>query len=239
MKMARAGLFAALLFLPAALSALQAVSSSPEGAAKAATTQAEVSFEFERSGLPVPHFILRIREDGTGEYQADQAARSPSDTEMQGEAAQHIDRTLRVSSTMAAKIFSAARAADYFNNRCASKAKNIADTGSKTLSYSGPDGSGVCVFNYTENKSAVMLTDAFLGIATTLDEGRKLEFLHRYDRLGLDAEMNLFSQLVTDGRALEPCTISSTLMAIAGDTEVIQRVRLEAAKFVAQARENR
>ena len=30
----------------------------------------------------------------------------------------------------------------------------------------------------------------FLAIAFTMDEGRKLEFLHRYDRLGLDAEMN-------------------------------------------------
>ncbi len=236
MKMAARWFLAAALVLPAALSASQ---TSESAAVEMAGTQGEVTFEFLRPGLPVPHFILRVRADGTGSYQAEQSARSTSDPETRGEAAQHIDRPVTVSSKMAAKIFSAAHAANYFRDRCASKAKNIADTGTKTLSYSGPEGPGSCVYNYTENKPAVMLTNVFLDIATTLDEGRELEFLHRYDRLGLDAAMNRLSQAVTDGRALELCTISPILMAIADDTEIIQRVRLEAARLATQAQESR
>ena len=201
-----------------------------------AAAQAEVTFRFVREGLPVPRFTLRVREDGTGSYQADQAARSSGDSMMRGEAAQHIDRTLTVSPPMVAKIFNAARSANRFDLACASKAKNIADTGTKTLSYSGADGSGSCVYNYTENKNAVLLTDVFLGIASTMDEGRRLEFLHRYDRLGLDSEMNSFSQEVTEGRALELGTISAALSAIAEDAAVIERVRLRAAKMLAEGR---
>ena len=190
-------------------------------------------------GLPVPHFSMLIREDGTGSYQAEQAARSAGDTGQRGEAAQHIDRTMTIGPAMVAKIFRAARSADRFHTECASKARNIADTGTKTLTYAGADGSGSCTYNYTENKPVVALTEIFLGIAYTMDEGRQLEFLHRYDRLGLDAEMNSLAQEVKEGRALELGTIALTLHAIATDTAVIQRVQLEAARLLEQAQESR
>jgi len=195
---------------------------------------AEVTFQFDRTGLPVPRFTLRLREDGTGSYQADQAEIAATATSMRGQAAQHIDRPIRLSSGTVIKIFKTARAADRFNVECASKLKNIADTGKKTLSYTGADGSGSCVYNYSENKSVDSLTNTFLAIAYTIDEGRRLEFLHRYDRLGLDAEMISFAQELEAGRALELGTISPALAAIADDTALIQRVRLKAQKMLEQ-----
>jgi hypothetical protein len=199
-----------------------------------APKQAEVTFQFDRPGMPVPHFTLRIREDGTGSYKADQAELPAAATSTRGQAAQHIDRQLNLSQGTVAKIFKAARAANHFNIECASKAKNIADTGKKTLAYIGTDGSGSCSYNYSENKAVGVVNDTFLAIATTIDEGRTLAFLHRYDRLGLDSEMTSFAQEVEAGRALELGTISPTLAAIADDTAVIQRVRLRAAKMLEQ-----
>jgi hypothetical protein len=196
--------------------------------------KAEVSFQFDRTGVPVPHFTLRLREDGTGSYQADQVETAATATSMRGQAAQHIDRSIKLTSGTVTKIFKAARTANHFNIECASKAKNIADTGKKTLTYTGADGSGSCVYNYTENKSVDALTNIFLAIAYTLDEGRRLEFLHRYDRLGLDAEMISFSGELEAGRALELGTISPALAAIADDTALIQRVRLKAQKMLEQ-----
>jgi hypothetical protein len=203
-------------------------------------TPAEVSFQFDRTGLPVPRFTLRLKEDGSGNYQAEQTEVAASANSTRGQAAQHIDRPVTISHQTAAKIFKEARALNYFNGECASKAKNIADTGKKTLSYTGPDGSGSCTYNYSENKIVDSLTNIFLAIAYTMDEGRRLEFLHRYDRLGLDAEMITFSQEVEAGRALELATISSALAAIVDDTAVIQRVRLKAQKLLEQgAADNR
>jgi hypothetical protein len=213
-------------------SAFAQTAESPTAAS--AKTQAEVSFQFDRTGLPVPRFTLRLREDGTGSYQADQMEIAATGTSMRGQAAQHIDRPINLSKGTVTKIFKEARTLNNFNVECASKAKNIADTGKKTLSYTGADGSGSCTYNYSENKTVDTLTNTFLSIAYTLDEGRRLEFLHRYDRLGLDAEMISFAQELEAGRALELGTISLMLAAIADDTALIQRVRLKAQKMLEQ-----
>ncbi len=155
---------------------------------------------------------------------------------MRDEEAMHVDQRIRLLPGTVTRIFKTARELNDFNTVCASKAKNIADTGKKTLSYTGEDGRGACTYNYTEDKRVLMLTDIFLGVAFTLDEGRRLEFLHRYDRLGLDAEMNLLAREVEAGRALELGTISPTLTAIAGDEAVMERVRLRATKMLEQAK---
>ncbi len=63
-------------------------------ASSSAKAPAEVSFQFERPGLPVPKFTLRIREDGTGRYEAEQAERPATANSMRGQAAQHIDRQI-------------------------------------------------------------------------------------------------------------------------------------------------
>jgi hypothetical protein len=223
---------ATLLIVCSALASAQTAEPSTLARAKASP---EVSFQFDRTGLPVPRFTLRLREDGTGNYKADQSEIAATGTAMRGQAPQHVDRTVNVTSGTVAKVFKAARAANYFNIECASKAKNIADTGKKTLTYTGADGSGSCTYNYSENKVIDSLTNTFLAIAFTMDEGRKLEFLHRYDRLGLDAEMISFGQELEAGRALELGSISPTLAAIADDTAVIQRVRLRAQKMLEQA----
>jgi hypothetical protein len=234
MVFARAGLTSVLLLIPTVL--LFAQSAAPRSE-PVADSPAEVSFQFERAGLPVPQFTIQLLESGAARYEAEQAERpSTTITSERGEAAQHINRTLMVSPVTVAKIFKAARELNDFNVACASKLKNIADSGKKTLTYIAADGHGSCVYHYSENKSVAMLTDTFVGIAFTLDEGRRLEFLHRYDRLGLDAEMIMLSQEVEAGQALELDTIAPTLTAIAGDMAVLQRVRLLATKMLERAK---
>ncbi len=74
---------------------------------------------------------------------------------MRGQAAQHIDRPINLSSDDCREdIQSGTGVRIYFNIECASKAKNIADTGKKTLSYTGADGSGSCTYNYSDNKTS-------------------------------------------------------------------------------------
>jgi hypothetical protein len=152
----------------------------------------------------------------------------------------HINQQITLSAATTAKVFKLARSLNRFDIACASKAKNIADTGKKTLSYVGPDGRGTsCIYNYSEEKNVTVLTDMFLAIAFTLDEGRKLEFLHRYDRLGLDAEMITLAHEVDEGRAMELGTIAPTLDVIASDTALIQRVRLRAAKLLERSKDQK
>ena len=137
-----------------------------------------------------------------------------------------------MSPATAERIFRLARGLGHFHVTCESKAKNIANSGAKTLSYSGPDGAGSCTYNYSENKDVEALTETFQGIALTLEEGRELERLHRYDRLGLDAAISYLTDEVSAGHALEIGNIEATLRSLVDDAEVMQRVRTRADKLL-------
>jgi hypothetical protein len=198
-----------------------------------ATASPQVSFSLDRKGLPVPTYQFLINQDATGIYQGQeipQAGGLGASTELPP---QSFRRSINLSPATTARIFSLARELKHFNIPCASKEKNIADTGTKTLTYRGADGSGSCTYNYTENKDVQALTDIFQGIAETMDEGRELDRLHRYDRLGLDAAMTYLSQEVSAGRALEVGTIAASLRSISDDTEVMERVRTRASALLA------
>jgi len=195
--------------------------------------QPEVSFKFERAvpGVVVPRYLIRVNEDGTGSYHAE-AIVAQSD-------AQVIDRPLVFTPGTVKTVFEGLHAIRSANMACASKAKNIADTGTKTLAYRDAGAEGSCTYNYSENKAVAQLTAIFQGIEQTLESGRALDFKHRFDRLGLDAEMSSLVSAVEQGSALELGNIAPTLQSIAGDTELMQRVRLRAARLLEQAQAQR
>jgi hypothetical protein len=183
-------------------------------------------FRFERSGLPVPRYQLQIFENGMGQYRGEEMPMTVGPADSPPSPQPFAPKSFHVSPATAAKIFALAQSLNRFNIACASTAKNVADSGKKTLTYSGMNSViGSCDYDYTENKDVQALTDILQGIAETMDEGRRLDYLHRYDRLGLDAEMESFTREVADGRALELGTIAATLRSIADDPEVMQRVR--------------
>lgn len=224
------------LFLAALATTCHAQTNAPAATSPA---QPEISFQFERPGLAVPKFVLVVHEDGTGTYKGETAPVSNgaygSSLLRPATATQMIDQPIKLSPMTTETIFKTARALDYFNISCASKAKNIADTGKKTLSYSGADGHGSCLYNYSENKSVTQLTEMFQAIAFTMDEGRKLDFMHRYDRLGLYAEIDTLKHEVEAKRALELGNISHSLTSIANDEALMEKVRERAAALLNMA----
>jgi hypothetical protein len=218
----------------AGASQLQQVKAGQSGPPQAAPTLATITFQFDRNGLPVPRFTIVLHEDGSGTYQAEEVERRSADSAIQQVSIKQVDRGLNVSAETAAKIFETARSLNRFNLFCGTKAKNIADTGKKTLRYSGADGAGSCTYNYSDEKSVTTLTDMFYGIAYTMDVGRRLDFEHRFDRLGLDAEMLALEKSVEEKNALELGNIAPTLRKIVDDAELMQRVRVRAAKLLEQ-----
>ena len=67
-----------------------------------------------------------------------------------------------------------------------------------------------------------------------MDQGRELDHLRRYDRLGLDAALKSLSEELAAGRALEIGTIATSLHSIATDPELMDRVRTRASAMLAQ-----
>lgn len=208
----------------------------PASAPAAQATQSRITFDFSRKGMPIPAYRLTINQDGSAVYEGEEVVRGSSQDQPRSpeNPPQPFSRQLSLSATMTAHLFALTHQLNRFTKVCASKAKNIADTGTKTLSYSGPDGTGSCTYNYSESKDVQELTALLQGITETMDEGRLLDRLQRYDRLGLDAAVTFLGQEVKDGRALEMQTIEPTLRSIAADTDVMDRVRLHARTLLSQ-----
>ena len=197
------------------------------------TTRPQVTFAFERKGLPVPKFRLTIQDDGSTVYEGEEVPQVSGQGSSVSLSSHAFRSTVGISPATATRIFALGQKLNRFNITCASKAKNIADTGTKTLSYVAADGTGSCTYNYTENKDVQALTEIIQGIAETMDQGRGLDHLHRFDRLGLDAAITFLAQEVSEGHALELGTIAASLRSIATDAEVMERVRMRASKLLA------
>ncbi len=229
----RVGLLVAAVALMAGSDVCVARAQQPAAAGQ--PVQATVTFKFDRDGLPVPHYTLVLHEDGSGTYHAEEVERRSADSALQQVSTKIVDRAVTLTPETTAKIFQTARALDRFNIFCGTKLKNIADTGKKTLSYAGADGTGTCAYNYSDDKDVAILTDLFYGIAYTMDVGRRLDFERRFDRLGLDAELLSLEHAVEEKEALELVNIAPTLRTIAADGDVMQRVRVRAGKLLDQS----
>jgi hypothetical protein len=197
-----------------------------------------LTMHFERVGLPVPEFTFTLRADGSGRYRATYAAPPPDAKYGPVSAANAVaaarpsaqaTQAFRISRETTATLFDHVRQADRFRGGCETRMKNVANSGTKTLTYTGPDGDGGCTFNYADNKAVGAIAETIQAIAETMDEGRAIALKHRFDRLGLDHEMTNLVDAMHDGRAKEVMTIAPILQSLCDDPQVLERVRKRAA----------
>jgi len=191
---------------------------------RAASFGAQVRFTVEDPQMQPRAYTLDINEDGSGTYTATYEAPS----------IQQVKRTIHIHEPLVARLFQAARKDHFFASDCADQRKHIAFTGKKTLTYSGPDGSGSCTFNYSRERDVNQITVALVAVGYTLQVGMRLRQEHRYDRLSLDGELESLQEAVRDGRALETENIAPELEAIADDNAIMDLARARARSLLEQ-----
>ena len=213
------------VFAAAAIMATPALGETGNAGSTIKAGGATVTAEFTNPALNPTEWDLTIRPDGSAHFHSQAGEIASGDSpqiELPG-----IDREIRLSSDFAQSIFRTAGRHNWFNQECESRMK-VAFQGWKKLSYSGPEGSGACKFNYSKDKEIQELGDDLLAVAETILEGQKLEMLLVHDRLGLDREIAYLSQAVKEGQAQQVCAIQPVLEKLAGDDQVLERVRKQA-----------
>jgi hypothetical protein len=195
-------------------------------------TTRTVRIEFSNPALIPATWTLDLHPDGSGHFHSERG--SAPRTSMDWTEPPDLDQDVRVSAAFAEHIFTTATAEHYFQMECESRTK-VAFQGTKRLSYSGPEGSGACSFNYAKEKPVQELGDSLEAVAATILEGARLERLRQHDRLGLDQEMQNFAEMTTDGRAAEIGAIREELERIADDEALMERVRRKAKELLAKA----
>lgn len=133
------------------------------------------------------------------------------------------------------KLFRYAREANYFDGDFSFKKHPVASTGKKTLTYSDPTRHFNTTFDYSENKAVAEITNILSGISNTIEHGRKLVFLRRFDKLGLEEELKAMESAADGHNLAELQIIASTLDSIAGDRTVLNIARKRAQKLLAKA----
>jgi hypothetical protein len=133
------------------------------------------------------------------------------------------------------KLFRYAREANYFDGDFSFKKHPVASTGKKTLTYSDPTRRFNTTFDYSENKAIAEITNILSGISNTIEHGRKLVFLRRFDKLGLEEELKAMESAAEGHNLAELQIIAPTLDSIAGDRTVLNIARQRAQKLLAKA----
>ena len=145
-----------------------------------------------------------------------------------------LDFTL--SSRNQQKLFRDAREANYFNGDFSFKKHVVATTGKKTLTYSDPVRHFSTTYDYSDNKAIEEITNLFSGISNTIEHGRKLVYLHRFDKLGLEDELKAMEDAAENHNLAELQIIAPTLKSIADDTKVLNIARQRAKRLLAKAK---
>jgi hypothetical protein len=188
--------------------------------------------DFSNPGLTPSHWVMTLAPDGTGHFRSERG-NAPIDPS-QGFEAADVDRDIKVSPQFAKQVFQTVHQHKNLNIDCDSHMK-VAFQGTKKLTYTGPDGSGSCEFNYAKLKDIQSLGESLVAVAGTILEGARLEILLHHDPLGLDKEMNYLVEAAGDGRVQQIGAIREILERLANNSEVMERVRKHARALLAQA----
>jgi len=130
------------------------------------------------------------------------------------------------------RVFAAAAALNYFQGQFDFTRHRIAFTGSKTLVYADANRRFQTTFNWSENAQLMDLAHLFFGIANTMEGGRRLEFLRRFDRLGLNDQLKEMEEEAKDHYLREVHVIEPVLRQIADDPAIMDLARQRARRLL-------
>jgi hypothetical protein len=181
-----------------------------------------ISFQLEpRADSNLPTYIISLDDHGSGRYtEAAPVAGPAGQTITVGAATLHTLQNARSAVSP---------------ERCQSRRKGIASIGRITLTVYANSQTVQCVFAYTDDDALNAALAAFEAIAETMRTGERLDHLHRFDRLGLDAAIDSLITEAQEGRAIEIQNIAPVLQSIVDDDRVMERVRRKAARLLQDA----
>lgn len=189
-----------------------------------AFSEPRIRIEFTNAGLSPSHWILEMHTDGSAHFHSDSRTFDPNKDDPSILAMPALDKDIQLTREFAQTFFTAARERHLFNIQCEARNK-VAFQGEKKITYTGPEGTGTCQFNFSIDKRIQDLGDSAVAVAASIIEGFKLQSLQIHDRLGLDREMQYVAEALKDGRMKQIGVIHDELESLASDESLLERVR--------------
>jgi hypothetical protein len=190
---------------------------------------ASVSFKIDFPGADPSHYEIVIASDGQGSYISNGKFDDQSDP------ADPTPFQFVVSESIRTQVFDLAKKSHYFTGKVDSGNKNIANTGAKTLAYKDASHNSQATYNYSLVQPVEQLTSIFQNLSTTMEFGRRLVYLHKYEKLALDDQLKRMEDMQRENSLGDVGSIAPVLKDIANDSSVMNVSRARALRLLASA----
>ena len=224
MKLARK-----LLLLLTLAGAVTLPAQEPDFAPHPANPQvATVIFDFVLPGSRPEHYAIAIASTGQVSYRSDSNS-NPTQPFSDAYSVRFV-----ASETTRTRVFELAKALHFFQGDFDYGKGKIANMGAKTLTFEDGARHFITRYNYSPNRQVQELTRLFQEISQTVEFGRRLQYLYRYDKLGLDSELKNMEEAAKDGSLAEFQVVRPILQQISSDEAVINVARRRAERLLAR-----
>ncbi len=189
---------------------------------QAGGSPATITFSFELPGAVPSRYEVSVQSSGQASYHSEEA---PQAGAAQGEP---YSLQFTVSDATRSRLFDLAKQANYFQGDFDYHKGKIANMGAKTLTYSDSGGSHKTQYNYSMDAAILQITKLFQDLSSTMEFNRRLTFLYRFDKLGIDAELKNMEAAAKQGDLAELQVAQPILSQIAEDHGIMNVARRRA-----------
>ncbi|MGH9515791.1 MAG: hypothetical protein ACRD3P_08970 [Terriglobales bacterium] len=198
-------------------------------AANGQQSTASVTFKLDFPGAEPSHYEIAIPGAGQGSYISNGKFDNQSDP------ADAAPLQFVVSENIRKQVFDLAKKSHYFVGKIDSGQKNIANTGAKTLAYKDATRNFQATYNYSMLQSIAQLTSIFQTLSNTMEFGRRLVYLRKYEKLALDDQLKRMEEMQKENSLGDVEAIAPVLKDIANDSSVMNVSRARALRLLATA----
>ena len=182
-----------------------------------------VTFDFVLDGATPPHYSIAVEPDGKATYRGDAAPRDGSVPMPPS------NQQFTVSEPTRKQIFDLTTLLKCFKGDFEYHgSQRVANMGSKTLKCTYPGRDSQTTYNYSTNQQLQQLTTIFQNMGNTLQFGQRLQYLHRYDKLGMEAELKSMEEAEKNKRLAELQAVAPQLQQIVDDSAIMNVSRRRA-----------
>lgn len=195
------------------------------------TTVPTVTFDVVWEQATPQQYTISVEATGETRYLSRNPTKPPDEN---GGQSDDYETHFTMSAGTREKIFSLAEQARYFDGDFDYKKHAVANTGKKTLAYTDLERRFRTTYNWSENPAVDQLTRSFQGISNVIEHGRKIRFLRRFDKLGLESELKAMEEQFAANYLTELQAIAPTLEDVANDPAILHIARERAKRLLAQ-----
>ena len=219
----------AIFLLCLAVAAMRGQKAEPNGEQN--PTVPTITYDRMWEAYTPQNVVITVQSTGATKY----VSRNPQKPKAEQEADPEYTLQFTMSKQNRDKLFLGAKGADYFHGDFRYTKHPVSSTGKKTLTYADQSRHFETTYDYSENKDIEEITNLFQGISNTIEHGRKLQFLRRFDRLGLEAELKGMES-AAEGHNLEELQVIAPLLEeIAKDRAILNIARERAKRLLAKS----